>query len=231
VRTPTPTPLPTPAPGALLFEADPAKGLTQFCFQHSVRPITVVTVGGRTAYRTEIRDGELIYGTERSELANGPGACAKHRFRSGDETWTLVPIYLDPAFPAMTSWGLVTQWKVPSGGSPPSQIAIDSGGFEILGVASESPRKQIRLMPAERGVWLNFLVHHKWSTDPAVGFVEVFVNGVQRMPRTFMRTMDNATDEMFLSVGMYRDTSNTGTAVVNIGKVRVGTTRAVVEGP
>lgn len=225
----TPTPEPTPAP---LFVADAETGDTsQWCYIHSGVPVGVATSpvrSGSYSYRTEIRDGVLIYDSERSEYANGPKECAKHRFNAGDETWTAVSLYLAPDFPAYTGWSLVTQWKEPFAGTPPSQIGLQNEKFNIRGVGSELPRKLLPLTPIVRGRWIDFVIHHKWSPDPAVGFVEGFVNGQLVLAKTYLKTMEN-TIPLFLSVGQYRDTANSGTAILFVDEVRVGTTRASVE--
>jgi len=198
-------------------------------------PIGVVTSpvrAGSYAYRTEIRDDVLIYDSERSEYTNGPNDyCASFlHFTAGSETWTSISVYLDPAFPAYSLWSIVTQWKEPFAGSPPSSIGLQNEQFNIRGVISETPRKLLPLVPIARGRWIDFVIHHKWSPDPAVGFVEGFVDGQLVLPKTYLKTMEN-NNPLFLAVGQYRDRANSGTAVLYVDEVRVGTTRASVEVP
>ena len=227
-----PPPPPPPPSGTLLFVADAETGdASQWCYVHSGVSGGATTERARAgsySFRSEIQDGVLIYDSERSEYANGPNACTKHLFYAETETWTALSLYLDPNFPAYSLWSLVAQWKEPFGGSPPSQIGLQNEQFNLRGVSSESPRKLLPLVPIVRGQWIDFLIHHYWSPDPTRGFVEVYVGGDLVLPRTYLKTMEN-TNPLFLSVGHYRDTNNSGTAVLFVDEVRVGTTRSVVE--
>ena len=135
---------------------------------------------------------------------------------------------LAPDFPSYTHWSLVAQFKKPFGGTPPQQINLQNDRWNIVGAASISPRPKWSLGGVQRGRWTDFLLHHKWSPNAGVGFVEVYVNGVLALPKTFTKTMDDA-NPLFLSVGYYRDTSpTTGPATLYIDAVRVGTTRDAV---
>lgn len=232
--TATPKPSATSSPGAgLLFAATAETGDTdQWCYVHSGVPVGVVTSPTRSggyAYKSEIRDGVLIYGTERSSYENGPGTCPAYRFASGDETWTAMSYYLAPDFPSYSAWSLVTQWKEPNAGTPPQQIGLQNDRFNIRGRGSESPRPLLDLGPIVRGQWIDFVVHQKWSSDSSVGFVEVYRNGVLVLPLTHLATMEDGSAPLFLSVGEYRDLSNSGTAILYSDDIRIGTTRASVD--
>ena len=217
-----------PAGGTLLYRANASSGTSDWCFVHSA-----VAVGpgnapdGTLAFRAETQDGRLIDDAERSEYANGPGACFKHKFSAGSETWTRVRVFLAADFPSYDSWSVIVQWKEPFGGTPPSQIALEREAFAIRGVGSETPRAHLGAGPIARGEWIEFVVHHKWSPDPTEGFVEVYRDGALVVPLTHLKTMEN-TNPLFLSVGQYRDNLNSGTAVLWIDEVRVGTTRESV---
>jgi hypothetical protein len=225
--TPSVSPTPTTPAGTVLFQADAETGdATQWCFGHSAVPVGVASDqvrSGAYSYRSEIRDGQLIYDTERSEYSNGPKACSKHSFAPGDETWTAISYYLPPSFPYYSRWSLVAQWKEPYGGTPPQQINLQEDKWHIVGSNTLSPRPRWELAPIRRGQWEDFVVHHKWSTDPKVGFVEVYLNGKLVLPKTYTRTINNEVP-LFLSVGHYRDLRNEGTAVLYIDDVKVGTT-------
>lgn len=191
--------------------------------------VTSPVRSGHYAYKSEIRDGYTIYGTERSSYEGGPDSCPAYRFASGDETWTAVSFYLDPAFPVYSAWSLLVQWKEPNAGTPPQQIGLQNERFNIRGAGSVSPRPLLDIGPIVRGQWVDFIVHQKWSSDPAVGFVEVYENGVLRVPLTHLKTMEDGSAPLFLSVGEYRSLDNSGTAIVYSDDVRVGTSRSAVE--
>ena len=235
IRLPPPVPAPAPpAPGGnLLFVADAETGdASQWCFVHSAVPVGTVTSpvrAGQYAFMAEVRDGAIIYDSERSEYANGPGDCGLHRFREGDETWTAVSILPRADFPFFNHWSLIVQWKEPFGGTPPQQINIENDVLAIVGAGSISPRPRFNFGNVQRGAWTDLVIHQKWSPDPSVGFVEVFVNGQLALPLTNTKTMENS-NPLFLSVGHYRDLGpTTGTSVLYFDEVRVGTSRASVE--
>ena len=228
-----PPPAPPPPSGTLLFVADAETGdASQWCYVHSAVPVGTVTSpvrAGGFAFMAEVRDDVLIYDSERSEYANGPGDCGRHRFREGDETWTAVSILPQADFPFFTHWSLVVQWKEPFGGTPPQQVNLQDDVLAIVGVGSISPRPRFNFSVVQRGAWTDLLIHHRWSPDPNVGFVEVFVNGQLALPLTYAKTMENS-NPLFLSVGHYRDLGwITGTSVLYFDEVRVGTSRASVE--
>lgn len=235
---PTPMPIATPAPappapaGSLLFVADAETGdASQWCFVHSAVPVGTVTSpvrAGQYAFKAEVQDGAIIYDSERSEYANGPGDCSGHRFREGDETWTAVSILPQEDFPVFSHWSLIVQWKEPFGGTPSQQINLQDDVLAIVGAGSINPRPRFNFGIIQRGAWTDLLIHHKWSPDSNVGFVEVFVNGQLALPLTNTKTMENS-NPLFLSVGHYRDLApTTGTSVLYFDEVRVGTSRASV---
>jgi hypothetical protein len=55
------------------------------------------------------------------------------------------------------------------------------------------------------GRWHDFAVHVLWSRDPAKGFVEVWFDGEQVVPRTMTATLLDE-NEAFFQVGLMRDT-------------------------
>lgn len=206
----------------LLFDANPESGEQAWCYKHSAVPIGIESApDGVLSFRAEVQDDQLIYGTERSEWSNGPNSCDKYRAVEGDETWTRSSIYLDENFPAYSSWSLIQQWKVPFEGTPPSQIALQNEDFAIRGVGSESPRKYLSIGPIARNQRINFDVGHYWHSDPSEGWVEVWRDGVQVLPRTTLKTLEESDDEVFLSIGHYRSSSNSGTAILWAGSTQI----------
>jgi hypothetical protein len=231
--------VPPPPPGQLLFEATPeAGGLGGWCYSHSAVPVGIEAAAdgapardGTHSFYTEVQDGVLIYSTERSEWSNGPNACSNYWFAAGDETWTAVSVFPAADFPTFSHWSLVTQWKEPDGGTPPQQISLQNDTWAMVGSDTISPRPKFTFGTIQRGQWNDFIVHHKWSSDPTVGFVEVYFQGQLALPKTFTRTIDN-NNPLFLSAGQYRDkTPTTGTGRMWLDAIKVGTTREIVRQP
>lgn len=235
---PEPVPEPTPAPesGELLFVADAETGDTsQWCYVHSAVPVGVVTSpvrDGRYAYKCECQDGALIFGTERSEYANGPGECALYRYKDGEENFTAFSVYPETDFPNYTHWSLCAQFKGPHTGTPPLQLSLRGDQWGVYGNGRIEPRPFWPIGPMTRGAWNDFVFHVKWSPDPAIGWFAVYLNGQIAIPKTFTSTMyldAGVATPLFLSVGHYRDSGPaTGTAILYVDAVKVGTSLSVV---
>lgn len=226
---------PTSSSAGVSNTADAETGdFSQWCGQHSAVPLQVVSApvrDGRFAYRTEIRDGQLIYGTERSEMANGPTLCGKDTYTAGEENYTAVSVYLDPSFPKYADWSLVTQFKGPHTGTPPMQISLQNDKWSVTGSGRVSPRPRWEFGSVQRGVWNDFVLRAKWSPDPKVGWFEMYHQGKLVIPKTYTSTMylDNGVaTPLFLSVGQYRSLDNSGTSIMTVDAVRVGSTMAEV---
>jgi hypothetical protein len=53
--------------------------------------------------------------------------------------------------------------------------------------------KELLADPLQYDHWYHFVVHAKWSTDPAAGFIEIWVDGTQVVPQTFGATLYDTT--------------------------------------
>ena len=226
---------PTSSMAVVSNTADAETGnFSQWCGQHSAVPLQIVTApvrDGKYAYRTEIRDGQLIYGTERSEVANGPTLCGKDTYTDGEENYTAVSVYLDPSFPKYSDWSLVTQFKGPHTGTPPMQISLQNDKWSVTGSGRVTPRPRWEFGSAQRGIWNDFVLRAKWSPDPKVGWFEMYHQGKLVIPKTYTATMyldEGVATPLFLSVGQYRSLDNSGTSIMTVDAVRVGSTMAEV---
>ncbi len=134
-----------------------------------------------------------------------------------------------PAVPNQTTgwadWNLITQWMdLLYQCSPPLQIDIKplSNGLRYTlnsilmdnkhGCKSLGPSQQWDLGPVHYDQWVDFTVHIKWSTEPAVGFAQVWINGRNVLPLTHMRTLDNG-GGVYMQQDIYRP-SLAGTNVI-----------------
>ena len=63
------------------------------------------------------------------------------------------------------------------------------------------------------GQWHDFAVHVLWSRDPAKGFVEVWFDGEQVVPRAMTATLldENAA---FFQIGLMRDTTEVPETII-----------------
>ena len=67
--------------------------------------------------------------------------------------------------------------------------------------------------PLKRGAWNDFVLHVKWSSNPKVGFVELYKDGQLVVPKTMVATQFGS-ETNYLKLGLYRDSSITQTASV-----------------
>lgn len=79
------------------------------------------------------------------------------------------------------------------------------------------------------GRWHDFAVHVLWSRDPAKGFVEVWFDGEQVVPRAMTATLLDE-NVAFLQIGLMRDTSELPETII-IDHVTEATTLADVMPP
>jgi hypothetical protein len=85
-----------------------------------------------------------------------------------------------------------TAWMylgVDQGNYTPGSTSI----FLNWGDAGPSRRHLIVANPIQYDHWYHFVLHAKWSIDPAVGFIELDVDGVNVIPRTMGPTLYDTT--------------------------------------
>lgn len=172
-----------------------------------------------TAGRFEVRDGDVpsFGGGERAEVRTGDGLTSGAYVREGDERWYDFAIKFDETFvnPRRGSdgWFIVMQWFPGDNGLlPPLALQVSRAGMLELGGAGAATDFRRSIGPVEPGVWNRYVVHVKFSVDPAVGFAEVWRDGVLAVPRYSRPTM--ASDVSYLKQGVYRDAGASGTQVV-----------------
>lgn len=174
---------------------------------------------GNYAARYEVRDGDVpnFGGDERSEASTNGLASAE--VREGDERWYEFSIKFDENMPNPTGWWfIVMQWHAGKG-SPP--LAINLGNDGVLNLTADgvrgTPARPIG--PIQRGQWVDYVVHAKFSRKASVGFVEVWENGVQKVPKTSQVTMSSKSN--YLKQGIYRHDVDAFTSVVLHDGLRV----------
>jgi hypothetical protein len=177
-------------------------------------------LGHETAVRFEIRDGDVLPGSssERNELVF-PTSADVHE---GDERWYQFDVRLgDPTWTNPTSWEVIFQWhQAASSGSPPIEIITHTDGTVKMSQSGITPvPSQVTLWTIRPGVWERVVVHAKFSTNPAIGFLHVYYNNTQVMPLTATQTMLDATN--YVKCGIYRDGTHTSTQVVMYDNIKI----------
>ena len=229
--TPTPAPVNAPAqrspdvlPGTPLKVADYETGdLSQWgSFQRVASDRIQITASpvrqGRYAARFEVRNGDnpIGYG-DRAEVQTSTGES------EGQERWYSWSTMLAPDFPRTSAWQVISQWHANSDGSPPLAFFVENDSIVLQahrfsGPGSPIDIKDIWTGPANRGQWQDILMHVKWSGSDSVGFVELWINGVQQRfddgsTRRYIRTLTPGVGAYFKQ-GLYRQSGIPGTGVV-----------------
>lgn len=176
--------------------------------------------GHPTAARFEVRDGDVppFGGGERAEVRTGDGATSGGYVSEGDERWYELSVRFDESFvnPRRNSrgWFMVMQWFPAAGGgtAPALTLQVSRTGDLELGGANEAAPFRRAVGPVRPGVWVDYVLHVRFSVDPALGFVEAWEDGVLAVPRHNRPTL--ASDTSYVKQGIYRDAAASGTHVV-----------------
>jgi Polysaccharide lyase len=237
---PSPAPEPEPAPppppqpaGNVLFKAtfDSSSGFAGWYVQSLPGRASTTTSDpfeGSKAARFEVRDGDVEpdTGSERSELS-GP------TFHEGEDLYFRDAIQIPGNSTYQGPWQIIQQLHEENwSGSPGMAVFLDSQPALKIGAGDGSPTFWIS-SKLEKDRWYELIYRVKLSQDPSVGFVEVWLDGVQQsltngQTRAYGQTIQ--TTETYLKVGIYRSKSSTGTSIVEHDSIVVGTSLAAVMG-
>jgi uncharacterized protein (TIGR03382 family) len=199
--------LPTVASASVVWKGDFETGnLSQWDRQQAVSSDRLQVVSsplreGRYALKTIVRQGDdpINASGNRNELIYlGREAAGSEYFYKWS---TLFP----KSFPRSTKWQLFTQWHHDgSSGSPPLEFYIVDDEMRMR--VGGSSGKILWHAPLQREQWNDFILHVKWSSDPRVGFVEMYYGGKLVVPLTKVATQFSGQTN-YLKFGLYRDES------------------------
>jgi hypothetical protein len=133
------------------------------------------------------------------------------------EWWTYVPSDPNKKTGWSSDWTDITQWMdTRANCSPPEQIDILPGanGPQLVfdnelnnqknPCDYSQPEHLYTLGDLQYDTWQHFDVHLKFSTDPKVGFAEIWLNGKQVLPLTHMQTLDDNSKGVYMEQALYR---------------------------
>jgi hypothetical protein len=183
---------------------------------------------GARGARFEVRDGDVEpdTGSERSEVS-GP------TFNEGQDLYVRDAIRVPGTSTYQGPWQIIQQLHESSwGGSPGIALFLDASRVLQLGAGDGSPTYW-RSSPLQADRWHDLVYRVKLSQDSSVGFVEVWLDGVQQkllngQSRAYGQTIQTA--RTYLKAGIYRSKSSTGTSLVEHDGILVGTSFAAVSG-
>lgn len=200
-----------------------------------------------------VRAGRYSVGFTIPGESNGEGITSDSRnelepridnFHDGDELYFGFSTYLADGFPVQDGWQVVTQWKNEGEGSPPLELGVEEGTFNLSGGAGHpddaDPFRTV-LAPAETGVWTDWVFRIRFSPDPDQGEVEVWRNGELVLPacRPESGTLypagggEDVPDEptSYLKTGYYRNADISTPGTIYFDSWGVGTAAEAVAPP
>ena len=183
---------------------------------------------GSHAGRFEVRPGDLVNSGNRAEVVHclAGGGCVGEA--AGTERWygwsTLWPTDFDSA----PTWQLFTQWHhVGNTGSPPLEFYVNGQTMYLrTSDAAGTGHVVVWTAPLETGRWRNFLFGVRFANDTS-GWVELWLDGEQVLPRTAARTMIDAGN--IFKQGLYRNATIDRVQVLFHDNMRKGSSREQVD--
>ncbi|MBI3181563.1 MAG: heparin lyase I family protein [Myxococcales bacterium] len=156
---------------------------------------------GKFALKVTVRQGDdpINASGDRAELLyTAPEVAGTERYYRWSTFWAA-------NYPSASTWQLFTQWHHSgSSGSPPVEFYVYGEEVRLRVGGSGSPI--IWKAPLVRGKWREFIFHVKWSSNPSVGFVELYLDGQLVLPKKNAVTMF-AGQTNYLKQGLYRNST------------------------
>lgn len=148
------------------------------------------------------------------------------REEPGSEYWYRWSVRFGSAFPSEKTWQLFTQWHHEgNNGSPPVEFYVY--GEEVRLNIGGNPGRIVWRTALKRGVWYDFVLRARWSPDPKVGLVELYLGGKQVLKPLSIATQFPGMRN-YLKAGLYRNDTITTTAHLHLDDFVIATTQADV---
>jgi len=172
---------------------------------------------GKHALRVEVRQGDdpINASGDRAELVWAPVETeGNDRYYAWSTMWA-------SDFPSIPTWQAFTQWHhTGNTGTPPLEMYVNG---ETMYLAIGAHETVVWTHPLARGTWHDFILHVKWSSDPSVGFVELWYDGKQELLKTNGDTMYPGQDNI-MKQGLYRNDTIAAVGVLYHDGMTVATT-------
>jgi hypothetical protein len=183
---------------------------------------------GSHAGRFEVRPGDFVNSGNRAEVVHclAGGGCVGEA--AGTERWYGWSTLWPTDFNSAPTWQLFTQWHhVGNSGSPPIELYVNGPTIYLRTSDAAGTGHVVHWMaPLETGRWRNFLFGVRFANDTS-GWVELWLDGKQVLPRTAARTMIDSGN--IFKQGLYRNATIDRVQVIFHDHMRKGSARDQVD--
>jgi MYXO-CTERM domain-containing protein len=213
--------------GATSLSGHCSEGQNGFCREQSVRAEQIQVVQdpvneGRYAARFEVKYGDVMSGySDERALLTPPSTLWEDE---GSERWyrwqVLWPEDYTGDYPkwdelgtpsSRSPGGWVVEWHHDGNGavetgSAPLYFGANNTNIKMCLVdqATSTCREDVNLAPLQRGHWHDFVMHAKWSSDASVGFLEIWIDGKNVLPK-HMAANKYPGMRNYMEAGLYRN--------------------------
>ena len=198
-----------------------------WCNEQMIRPeqiqlVTDPVFEGHNAVRFEVKYGDNYrsYSDERS-LLSPPLTLWEDE---GNERWyrwqAMWPLDWIGSYPkwdeigtpsSRSNAGSIVEWHHDANGGVESGSApLYFRGEDkyitmcLVDQATSACRETLNLAELQRGHWHDFVMHAKWSADPKIGYLEIWIDGVNVLPK-HMTSNKYPRMKNYLLIGLYRN--------------------------
>lgn len=201
-----------PASASVVWRGDFETGdrsqysLSQMVSADRLQVVTSPVAEGRYALKVTVKQGDnpINASGNRNEVVHWGNET------EGTEYYYRWKVMFPTDYPSVRTWQLFTQWHHDGCcGSPP--VEFYAYGDELRLRLTNGA--DVWTAPMVRGVWNEFVFHVKWSSNPAVGFIELWHNREKALAKRSLATM-YAGAQNYLKLGLYRNNTITQTGVV-----------------
>jgi hypothetical protein len=213
--------------GASSLSGSCSAGQNGFCGIQTVRAGQIQVVDnpvfeGRHAARFEVKYGDQYNGySDSRSLITPPVSMWEDE---GNERWYRYQVMWPEGWvgdypkwdelgtpSSRSNAGSILEWHHDANGAVESGSAplYIRGGQNFISMClvdqkTSACREEINLAPLQRGHWHDFVMHAKWSSDPSVGYLEIWIDGVNVLPK-HMGSNKYPNMRNYLCVGLYRN--------------------------
>lgn len=169
------------------------------------------------------------------------GLIGPSMFHDGDDAYIGFSTLFPTGFPFIPHWFQFAEiYGKPYGGSPPLGLDVVGNRFGLWRDATHGYDNPWSV-PLQTNAWQDLVLHVKFSADPTVGFVEIWLNGVQQtfgngQQRLYMATLvpginwSGAGGADYLDLDQYRSKLDAfGRVTIYHAAARIGDSFAAVE--